>query len=445
MNVLVVGSGGREHALVWAIGRSPSVGKVYASPGNPGTAAIAENVRLDPSDFQGISDFCAASHVDLVVVGPENPLADGIADFLRERGVAVFGPGKAGAVLESSKSAAKEFMRRHGVPHASTKVFHDAEQAREHVTSIPGPFVVKADGLALGKGVTITRDRDEALDVVSMFMSGAVHGAAGKRIVIEEFLTGKELTAMALTDGRTLFPLPFARDHKRVFEGDKGPMTGGMGAYSPVPLARTSGVSGAAGDSQGLEQVILEDVLQRTLDGLKEDGIDYRGVLYAGLMLTESGPKVLEYNVRFGDPETECVLPLLGGDFARALMACAEGRLADYLKESRGERKDSLRVLPDACVTVVMASAGYPGSYRKGLPISGVERATAGDGVVVFHAGTRVDGGRLVTSGGRVLAVTATGSSIQAAAEKAYAAAGTIEFDGAYFRGDIVADTSEGS
>lgn len=436
MNVLVVGSGAREHALVWAIRRSPSAALVFAAPGNPGTRAIAENVPLDPSDFNGIAGLCKDNRIDLVVVGPDNPLADGIADFLRERGVEVFGPGKAGAVLEASKSAAKEFMRRHGVPHASTRVFNDAEQAKEYVGTTTGPWVIKADGLALGKGVTITSDRPEALDVVGALMSGSLHGAAGRTIVIEEFLSGKELTAMALTDGNILFPLPFARDHKRVFEGDLGPMTGGMGAFSPVPLPP------APGTSRSVEQVIVEDILQRTLNGLKADNVDFRGVIYAGLMLTDGGPRVLEYNVRFGDPETECVLPRLDGDFARALMACAQGRLSGFLGGG------GLRVKPEACISVVMASGGYPGSYRKGLAIEGAEEACAGDrspaeAPVIFHAGTKEDGGKLVTSGGRVLAVTATGPTVQAAADRAYARAASIKFEGAFFRRDIALDAKE--
>lgn len=442
MNVLVIGSGGREHALAWAISRSPSAGNVYAAPGNPGTSDVAANVPLDPSDFPGILRFCKDSGVDLVVVGPENLLADGMADFLRGGGIAVFGPGREGAKLEASKGSAKEFMRRHGVPHASFRLFEDPGEAEEHVGSTAGPWVIKADGLALGKGVTITADRGEAREVIGGLMSGRVHGEAGRKIVIEEYLEGRELTAMALTDGETLFALPFSRDHKRVFDGNRGPMTGGMGAFSPVPLSLARSAVGAGGGApRDVDRVIVEDVLERTLEGLKDEGVDFRGVIYAGLMLTEEGPKVLEYNVRFGDPEAQCVLPRLEGDFAGALVACACGRLAAFLDAG------ALRVKPEACISVVVASGGYPGPYRKGLPISGVapllseEPAPCGapreDGVIVFQAGTREDGGRIVTSGGRVLSVTALGPSLRAAAEKAYRAVGNIRFEGAHFRRDI--------
>ncbi len=426
MNVLVIGSGGREHALAWAVSRSPAGANVYVAPGNPGTKHIAQNVALDAADFAAVADFCKGGGVDLVVVGPENPLADGIADYLRDKGIAVFGPGRAGAMLEASKTHAKQFMERHGVPHAGFASFTDLDLARDHVKSVAGPYVLKADGLALGKGVSILSDRQEALAVLDSLFSGKAHGNAGKRVVIEEFLEGRELTVMALTDGKTLFPLPFARDHKRVFDGDRGPMTGGMGAFSPVPLA-----------DKGMERQVIQDILHRTLDGLKQDGIDYRGVIYAGLMMTKDGPKVLEYNVRFGDPESQCVLPLLSGDLAGALLACAEGRLAEFLQASLLTVKDG------ACVTVVMASGGYPGPYRKGLPVSGTERSAAGpalEDTLVFHAGTKEEGGQVVTSGGRVLAVAALGPTIENAAERAYARVDTIRFEGAHYRRDIVGD-----
>jgi phosphoribosylamine--glycine ligase len=318
-------------------------------------------------------------------------------------------------------------MAKHGVPHGAYRSFAQPDEAASYVSSTGGPWVLKADGLALGKGVTITADRGEALEVLDSFFSGRAHGDAGRKVVVEEYLEGVELTAMALTDGNTLFPLPFARDHKRVFDGDKGPMTGGMGAYSPVPLEADLG------------RAIATDVLQRTLDGLKRDGIDYRGAIFAGLMLTRKGPKVLEYNVRFGDPETQCVLPRMKGDFAGALLACAEGRLASFMERA------PLTVVDEACVAVVMASGGYPGSYTKGIPILGLEAAVGGGWAgdpPVFHAGTRGDGERVVTSGGRVLAVPAFGLDLRTAGERAYARAGAISFEGSHFRKDIIEDAN---
>lgn len=426
MNVLVIGSGGREHALAWAVRRSPSTGSLYIAPGNPGTRSIGENVQLSASDHVAVARFCKDRGIGLVVVGPENPLAEGIADFLRGEGIPVFGPGKAGAMLEAAKTYAKEFMSRHGVPHGAYRSFTDLDEAVAHVDSTEGPWVMKADGLALGKGVTITAGRREAHEALKGYFSGKLHGEAGLRVEMEEFLNGLELTAMALTDGKTLFPLPFARDHKRVFDGDKGPMTGGMGAYSPVPL-----------HGDGLERVIVHDILGRTLAGLQEEGIDYRGVIYAGLMLTADGPKVLEYNVRFGDPETQCVLPRLQGDIAAAFLACAEGRLGEFLE------RNPITVSGDACAAIVMASGGYPGSYGKGYAISGLDEASSGEWAQdppVFHAGTKVEGGRIVTAGGRVLAVPAMGSTVSDAGRRAYERVCVLGFEGASFRKDIVDD-----
>lgn len=426
MNVLVIGSGGREHALAWAMRRSPSVRSLYIAPGNPGTRSLGENIELSAGDHTAVARFCKDREVGLVVVGPENPLAEGIADSLRSEGIPVFGPGKAGAMLEAAKTSAKQFMDRHGVPHGAYWSFSDLNEALAHVESTSGPWVMKADGLALGKGVTITADKQEAVEALEGYFSGKLHGEAGRRVEMEEFLHGVELTAMALTDGKTLFPLPFARDHKRVFDGDEGPMTGGMGAYSPVPLNR-----------EGLERTIIEDVLQRTLAGLQKEGIDYRGVIYAGLMLTADGPKVLEYNVRFGDPETQCVLPRLQGDLAAAFLACAEGRLGEFLERT------PITVSEDACAAIVMASEGYPGSYRKGYPIYGLDEASGGEWAndpPVFHAGTKLEDGRIVTSGGRVLAVPALGLTVAEAGRRAYERVRALRFESASFRKDIVDD-----
>ncbi|MGI6164049.1 MAG: phosphoribosylamine--glycine ligase [Bacillota bacterium] len=423
MRILVVGSGGREHALAWVIGNCPEVEKLWIAPGNPGTAEVGTNVNIDPLDFEAIARLCREESIGLVAVGPEKPLSAGIADFLWEKGIPTFGPTKAGANLEASKSAAKEFMERHNIPHPQFRVFESSKEAVDYIQSVPGPWVIKADGLALGKGVIITADINEAIEVINELLSGRLHGEAGKRIVIEEFLEGTEATAMALCDGNCIYPLPMAKDHKRVYDGDQGPMTGGMGAFSPLPF-----VSGE------MEQDIFRNVLDRTLAGLKKDGIDYRGVIYAGLMLTRSGPKVLEYNVRFGDPEAQCVLPRLSGNVSGLLMACAEGKLAGFLSGHEIGVKDK------AASTVVMASQGYPGKYAKGFPIKGLDRArqVSPGNVIVFHAGTGKDeDGHLVNSGGRVLAVTTLGSTLGEARADAYRAVREISFSGAYYRTDI--------
>lgn len=446
MNVLVTGSGGREHALAWRIARSPSAERVFVAPGNPGVAAmadVAENVPLDlkPEGFGEIARFCREKGIELVVVGPENHLADGLADYLREAGINVFGPGRQGTMLEASKSFGMDFARRHGIPHPKSESFETCDAALDYVRNTPGPWVIKADGLALGKGVTIAADREEAFETVRKSMGEGAYGEAGRRIVFQEFLEGKEVTAMCLTDGDFMIPLPLARDHKRVGEGDTGPMTGGMGAFSPVDLDSFG---------RGLEDVIKKEVLERAVAGLKAEGIDYRGILYAGLMVTESGPKVLEFNVRFGDPETQCVLPRMEGDFAKALLACAKGTLRSYASGPAVSAEDRLRVREEACATVVMASGGYPGSYRKGIPIYGLdgdERGALGltslggrgerEGVIVFHAGTKVEGGVLVTSGGRVLGVTALAPSLEEALRLAYGKVSSIDFEGAFYRRDI--------
>lgn len=436
MNVLVIGSGGREHALTWAIAKSPSVSRVFVAPGNPGTEGISDSVRNVPLDLstkghEEVARFCHQNAVDLVVVGPENPLADGIADHLREAGVNVFGPGRDGAMLEASKGFAKEFMRRHGIPHPGFRTFDTPDTAVEYVLSTQGPWVIKADGLALGKGVSITGDREQAVSTIKEFMNGGIHGEAGRRLVIEEFLTGREISAMALTDGSVILPLPLAKDHKRVFEGDRGPMTGGMGAVSPVDLGEEAAI---------IEECIREEILERTCAGLKKDGVDFRGVIYAGLMLTGDGPKVLEYNVRFGDPETQCILPRLEGDFAQVLLACALGKLGTLTSPASGSYA-ALRARPEACATVVMASGGYPGSYRKGIPITGLDtgagQTTCPSSTLVFHAGTKRENGLLVTSGGRVLSVTALAPSLDEALRLAYGKVESIKFEHSFVRRDI--------
>lgn len=431
MKVAVVGSGGREHALAWGCSRSPSAEKVYVLPGNPGTAQIAENVDIDPLDFESIARFCHEAGVDLVVVGPEGPLAAGIGDFLRKEGILVFGPDKRGAMLESSKGYARDFMARHGIPHPRYEICDTREKAISYIDSHEGPYVIKADGLALGKGVSICDSREEARSIVNEMMSGKLHGEAGKKVVMEEFLTGYEVTAMAFVDGKNIFPLPIAQDHKRLLDGNLGPMTGGMGAYCPVEFEEDK----TSAEGVKMEEIIRRDILERTLRGFIEENIDFRGVIYAGLIITEEGPKVLEYNVRFGDPEAQCVLPLIEGDLVQMFQRCAAGDVGAGHGSSWGL---PYVIKPGYCVVVVLASGGYPGSYKKGIPISGlVPFGTQEDNVIIFHAGTKEENGELVTSGGRVLSVAGLGSTLSSAREKAYDAVKNIKFEGAYYRKDI--------
>ncbi len=447
MRVLVIGSGGREHALAWALSKSPSVSELYIMPGNPGTLSLGENIGIDPMNFGAVLEFCQRIRMDLVVVGPENPLANGIADYLRAKGISVFGPGEMAARLEASKAFAKQFMSRHQIPHPRFEAFQDPVKAKQYVSGTPGPWVIKADGLALGKGVVVTGDRSEALRVLSNMMSGKILQGAGRRVVIEEYLSGYEVTAMALVGGERFHMLPVAKDHKRLLDGDEGPMTGGMGAISPVPPLSPEDV-----------RAIEKDIFEKALRGFQEEELDYRGVLYAGLMITAEGPKVLEFNVRFGDPEAQCVLPRLEGDLAAVFLEVAQGRM----------ERVQLTVRPEASTTVVMASRGYPGEYEKGFVISGIEDALALGNVLVFQAGTMPLGGGspassrdtapksalkgasnevgekhpgslvpVKTWGGRVLSVTALGTDLEESRRRAYEACSLIRFEGAHYRKDI--------
>lgn len=420
MKVLVLGSGGREHALVWALRRSAAVSEVYCAPGNAGIEAAATCVPLAFNKPAEILRFLKDKEIGLTVIGPEAPLVEGLADALRAGGRLVFGPNAAAAELEGSKIFAKEFMRTHGLPTADFRVFVNAQDALAYVRSPEWKDtfrVVKADGLAAGKGVVVAKDRAEVLAAVESMMVARVHGAAGERILIEEILTGEELSVMALTDGKTLLPLLPTQDHKRVFDNDRGPNTGGMGAYGPVPQVGAD-----------LWRSIEKEVFDRFLAGLAAEALDYRGVIYFGLMLTPAGPRVLEFNVRFGDPETQVILPMGKGDWLPLFLATAEGGLA-------GKK---FKAHSGAGVTVVLSSGGYPGTFEKGKPIDGLEDVEGDDDVIVFHAGTTRDArGRVVTAGGRVLAVTARGADLAAAREKAYAAVSKIKFDGAHFRSDI--------
>ena len=415
INILLLGSGGREHALAVKLAESPRCGELYVAPGNGGTLEVGENVALDENDPAAVADFARAAEVGLVVIGPEAPLVAGVADAVREAGIACFGPGAAGAQMEGSKKFSKELMARAGIPTAAYGSFTDEESALAYVREQGAPVVVKADGLAAGKGVVVASTLEEAEEAVRACFAGAF-GKAGATVVIEECLTGPECSLLAFTDGKTVRPMATSQDHKRALEGDLGPNTGGMGVYSPVPIVTEA------------EHAEMERIMEATVAELAAEGIDYRGCLYGGFMLTEDGPKVLEFNARFGDPETQVVLPRLKNDLVEVMLACAEQRLDEV----------ELSWRPEWAVSVVLTSAGYPGSYEKGKVITGVEDAAAMDGVTVYHAGTAVnEAGELVTSGGRVLDVTALGETFEAARDLAYEACEKIDFEGKTLRHDI--------
>jgi len=417
VHVLVLGSGGREHALCWAIARSPQCEQLLCAPGNAGIAPLATCIDLDICDGEAVLAACRERGVNLLVIGPEAPLVAGVADVVRAGGVDVFGPGAAAARLEGSKAWAKAFMARHGVPTAAYDMFDDADALAAHLQTCPLPTVVKADGLAAGKGVVVAFDRATALAAGQEIAGDKRFGAAGDVVVVEEFLPGEEATVFALLDGESVVVLPASQDHKRRFDGDQGPNTGGMGAYTPVP-AVTAAVS----------ELVRRTVLEPMARGLRAEGIPYRGVLYAGLMLTPDGPKVVEFNVRFGDPECQPLVVSLATDLLVLLAASARGELA---------QAPPVAVHDGATLCVVLVSDGYPGAYDKGLPISGLDAAAAVAGVEVFHAGTRRDGDRVVTAGGRVLGVTARGEMVEDARARAYEAAAKIQWTGRDYRTDV--------
>ncbi|GAA4725556.1 phosphoribosylamine--glycine ligase [Brevibacillus fulvus] len=414
MKVLVIGSGGREHAILWKLAQSPKVEKLYCAPGNGGTALLAQNVQLSVNDFAGLAQFVKDEGIDLTVVGPEGPLLGGIVDFFSQRGLPIFGPTAEAAKIEGSKSFAKNLMSRYGIPTARYNSFIDYQSALDYVRQQGAPIVVKADGLAAGKGVVVAETLQEAEEALFEIMQAGAFGQAGARVVIEEFMRGEELTLLSFVDGETVKPMITSQDHKQVFDGDKGPNTGGMGTYAPVPHM-----------SAELVGQIVEKIVQPVASGMARDGIPFKGVLYTGLMITEEGPKVVEFNARFGDPETQVVLPLLETDLLDVILATISGELADL----------DVRWKAGSAVCVVMAAPGYPGDYPKGAPITGLEQTPAN--TIVFHAGTGRDERGLVTDGGRVLGVTGLGESILAAREAAYAAVKQISFAGAHYRNDI--------
>jgi phosphoribosylamine--glycine ligase len=415
-DVLLVGGGGREHSLAWKLAQSPGLGRLVAAPGNPGIAAHARCVPVKDTAIDDLVALAQRERPDLVVVGPETPLAMGLADRLRAAGFAVFGGGAAAARLESSKAFAKDLMARHRIPTARFGTFRDLESARAYCRELGAPLVVKADGLAAGKGVIICRSLEEADAALAQCLQARAFGDSGLTVVVEEFLEGEEASFFAISDGTAVLPLAAAQDHKTVWDGDRGPNTGGMGAYSPAPVLDSA-----------MEARVMAEIVRPTIAAMAGEGTPYTGVLYVGLMITREGPKVIEFNCRFGDPECQVLLPRLDEDLLALLLAAATGK----------GLPSSLAWSPRASVCVVMTSAGYPGHYETGRPITGLEAAGQVDGVTVFHAGTARAGGALVTAGGRVLGVQALGADVAAAIRAAYAAVERIRFDGAHYRRDI--------
>lgn len=414
MKILVVGGGGREHALVWKISQSPRVKEIFCAPGNAGITRLAKCVDIPGEDVAGLLTFALQEKIDLTVVGPEAPLTLGLVDAFEKAGLRVFGPSARAAAIEGSKVLSKNIMAKYGIPTASYAAFDNASQAEEYIRQIGAPCVVKADGLAAGKGVIVAETEQEAVDAVRLIMSQRAFGSAGDRVLIEECLVGEEVSILAFTDGETVIPMLPAQDHKQIYDGDRGPNTGGMGAYAPAPVCTPE-----------LYNFALEKILLPTVKAMASEGRPYSGVLYAGLMVTAGGPKVLEYNARFGDPEAQPVLMLLETDLVEIMEAIIDKRLADIeIKWKKG-----------AAICVVLASGGYPGSYRKGDVISGLEQETPG--VMVFHAGTVLKDGNAVTSGGRVLGVTAWGDDLPSAINLAYAGVKHINYEGMTYRKDI--------
>lgn len=415
MNILLIGSGGREHALAWSLAKSPVLNELYVAPGNAGIEQIAKCVALDPTDHRSIIDFCRLHDINFIVIGPEAPLVDGLADSLTHAGLRVFGPSFAAAQLEGSKGFTKDMCARANVPTAAYGRFSDAESAKAYVREQGAPIVVKADGLAAGKGVIMAMSEQEALDAVDSCFDGAF-GAAGAEVVIEEFMEGEEASFFVLSDGVNALPLATAQDHKRAYDNDEGPNTGGMGAYSPAPVM-----------SEEMTERVMEEIIRPTIADMRAQGCPFQGVLYAGLMITKDGPKLIEYNVRFGDPECQVMMMRLKTDLLLILLGCAEGTL--HLVDAEWHEEPA--------ITVVMATDGYPGSYEKLTEIKGLEEASADPDVEIFHAGTVLADGKLLSNGGRVLNITARGATVSEAREKAYAAIDKIDWPKGFYRKDI--------
>ena len=416
MKVLIVGGGGREHAIAWKISQSPKVSKLYCAPGNGGIASLAQCVPIKAMDIEGITSFAKSEGIDLVVVAPDDPLAAGMVDALENAGIRAFGPVKAAAEIESSKVFSKNLMKKYGIPTAAYEVFDNADNALEYLRTCSYPTVVKADGLALGKGVIIAGNYDEAEKAVRSIMSDRIFGSAGNRVVIEEFLVGTEVSILAFTDGETLVPMVSSQDHKRAMDNDMGPNTGGMGTFSPSRLYTAE-----------INDYCMKNIFMPTIEAMRKEGRRFKGVLYFGLILTADGPKVLEYNARFGDPETQVVLPHLKTDIIDIFEAIIDERLSEINIEWENR----------SAVCVILASGGYPSKYETGLEITGIDEAEKDPSVIVFHAGTKLEAGKYYTAGGRVLGVTAVADTIDDARAKAYAAVGKIKFEGMHYRRDI--------
>ena len=416
MKVLVIGSGGREHSLVWKIAQSPLVSKIFCAPGNPGISELAECINIAADQTDQLCKFAVKENIDLTVVGPEAPLVDGIVDMFNKHELKVFGPDKKAAILEDSKVFSKCLLKKHGIPTADFKCFDDYQQARRYILSKEAPIVVKADGLSKGKGVFVCKTNDEALHALDSIMKDKVFGNAGNQVVIEECLIGEEISLLAFTDGRNIVAMESSQDHKTVFDGDEGPNTGGMGAYSPVPIMTSE-----------LYLQVEKEILVPTVHAMNREERPYKGVIYIGLMITSSGPMVLEFNVRLGDPEAQVILSRMRSDIVPIMLATISGELD----------KVDLEWYPQASVCVVMASGGYPGSYDNGKEISGLDLLKNQDGISVFHAGTKSADGKVVTNGGRVLGVVASGGDIEEAQKNVYEAVSKVTFDGAHYRRDI--------
>ncbi len=422
MKVLVVGSGGREHALVWKVSKSPRVSKIYAAPGNAGIAELADCLPITSDDIAGLLGFARNENIDLTIVGPEGPLSIGIVDEFTKAGLRAFGPSGKAAEIEASKRFSKDLMRKYSIPTAEYGVFTDKALAESYVRSMGAPIVVKADGLAAGKGVVVAETVEEALKALDLIMTERAFGAAGDRVVIEECLRGEEASFMAFSDGKTVVPMASSQDHKRVYDADKGPNTGGMGAYSPAPVV-----------TRQLERDVMNTIMIPTVQAMEKEGRLFKGVLYAGLMISEGEAKVLEFNARFGDPETQPVMMRLDTDLIDIIEAILDGKLSSV----------NIKWKPESAVCVVMASEGYPGSYPKGVEIIGLSDAAKLSKVMVFHAGTALAGGKVVTDGGRVLGITGLGKSVAEAIDNAYQGVRAVSFEGAHYRNDIGARALE--
>jgi len=416
MRILVIGSGGREHSIVWKIAQSPLVSKIFCAPGNPGISELAECINITVDQTDQLCEFAVEENIDLTVVGPEAPLVDGIVDIFNEHGLKVFGPDKKAAILEDSKVFSKSLLKKHGIPTADFKCFDDYQQARCYIASKEAPIVVKADGLSKGKGVFVCKTNDEALQAIDSIMKDKVFGEAGDQVVIEECLIGEEISLLAFTDGKNIVAMESSQDHKTVFDGDTGPNTGGMGAYSPVPLM-----------TDELYLQVEKEILVPTVHAMNREERPYKGVIYIGLMITDAGPRVLEYNVRLGDPEAQVILSRMKSDIVQIMLATISEDLD----------KVDLEWYSQASVCVVMASGGYPGSYDNGKEITGLDSLKNQDGISVFHAGTKSANGKIVTNGGRVLGVVACGEDIEDAQKNVYEAVSKISFDGVHYRRDI--------